>query len=113
MSLSPSLRPTREGPLLILALTLALSIYTLCQMFAPEAGDAADVHSTEQRLRHIFLGPEQVDQMVRQALHFCWMSLPKERRTVDEAEKQLRRLVDRALKDFREDREAFGKSCPE
>jgi hypothetical protein len=35
------------------------------------------------------------------------MSLPKERRTVEELEKQVRRLVDRALRDFREDRDAF------
>jgi hypothetical protein len=38
------------------------------------------------------------------------MSLPKGRRTPEEMEKQLRRLFERALKDFREDREAFGKS---
>jgi hypothetical protein len=56
-----------------------------------------------------FFGPPQVDQMIRQAIQYCWMSLPKERRTPEELEKQLRRLLDRALKDFREDREAFGK----
>jgi hypothetical protein len=54
-------------------------------------------------------GPHQIDQLVRQAIQFCWMSLPKDRRTAEELEKQIRRLVDRALKDFREDREAFGK----
>jgi hypothetical protein len=37
------------------------------------------------------------------------MSLPKERRTVEELEQQIRRIVDRALRDFREDRQAFGK----
>jgi hypothetical protein len=36
------------------------------------------------------------------------MGLPQERRTADELEKQIRRMVDRALKDFREDRQAFG-----
>src|SRR5437867_2388628 len=40
MSLSPSLRPTREGPLLMLALALVLTVcMPLYQMFAPEAGD--------------------------------------------------------------------------
>src|SRR5262245_43809222 len=59
MSLSPSLRPTREGPLLMLALALVLTIcMPLYQMFAAEASD--DARSTEQRLRHIFLGPEQI-----------------------------------------------------
>jgi len=57
-----------------------------------------------------FFGPAQVDQTVRQAIHFCWMGLPKERRTVDELEMQVRRIVDRALKDFRDDAAAFGLS---
>jgi hypothetical protein len=55
-----------------------------------------------------FFGPQQVDQTIRQAIQFCWMSLPKDRRTSDELESQMRRLVDRALKDFRDDRKAFG-----
>jgi hypothetical protein len=55
-------------------------------------------------------GPSQVDQTVRQAVQFCWMALPKEHRNADELERQIRRIVDRALKDFREDSEAFGRS---
>lgn len=54
-------------------------------------------------------GPGQVDQMIRQGVHFCWMALPKERRTVEELERQVRRVVDRALRDFREDQAAFGR----
>jgi hypothetical protein len=38
------------------------------------------------------------------------MALPKERRNPDELERQIRRLVDRALKDFREDCQAFARS---
>ena len=57
-----------------------------------------------------FFGPGQVDQAVRQAIHFCWMTLPKDRRNVDEVERQIRRILDRALRDFREDSEAFGRS---
>ncbi len=56
-----------------------------------------------------FFGPGQIDQFVRQAVNSCWMALPKKRRTVRELEKQMQRLLKRALKDFREDREAFGK----
>ena len=55
-----------------------------------------------------FFGPQQVDQAVRHAIQACWMALPKERRNAEEVERQIRRLVDRALRDFREDREAFG-----
>ena len=53
-------------------------------------------------------GPGQVDQTVRQALHLCWMMLPDDKKTADEAERQFRRIVDRALRDLREDNEAFG-----
>jgi hypothetical protein len=62
----------------------------------------------KQRMADLF-GPLQVDQAIRQAIQMCWMSLPKIRRTPDEMEKQIRRIVERALKDFHEDREAFGK----
>jgi hypothetical protein len=55
-------------------------------------------------------GPAQIDQTVRQALQFCWMALPKDRRNAEELERQFRRIVERALKDFREDSEAFGRS---
>ena len=56
------------------------------------------------------LSPGQIDQMIRQAVQLCWMSLPRERRNAKEVEKQLRRLLDRALKDFREDCKAFGRA---
>jgi hypothetical protein len=62
-----------------------------------------------ERLAAVF-GPGHVDQQVRQAIQICWMGLPTERRSVEEVESQIRRIVERALKDFREDREAFGKS---
>jgi hypothetical protein len=55
-------------------------------------------------------GPAQVDQSFREAIQLCWMALPKDHRNHDELEKQVRRIVDRALKDFREDSEAFGRS---
>jgi hypothetical protein len=53
-------------------------------------------------------GPGQVDDQIRRAITFCWMMLPRDRKTVDELEKQIRRIVNRALKDLREDTEAFG-----
>jgi hypothetical protein len=54
-----------------------------------------------------FFGPGQVDQIIRQAIQICWVGLPKEKKNVDEVERQIRRLVERALKDLREDGEAF------
>ena len=53
-------------------------------------------------------GPGQVDQQIRQAMHLCWMMLPEDRKTVDELERQMRRIIDRAFKDLREDTDAFG-----
>jgi hypothetical protein len=54
-------------------------------------------------------GPGQVDQMIRQGIHFCGMALPKDRKNADEPERQIRRIVDRALEDFREDQEQFSR----
>jgi len=59
------------------------------------------------RLR-AFFGPQQVDESVRRAIQMCWMALPDERKNVGEVEKQIRRIVDRALRDLREDSDAFG-----
>ena len=54
-----------------------------------------------------FMGPGAVDEQIRQAIHFCWMMLPAERRTVNEVEQEIRRIVERALKALREDEERF------
>lgn len=54
-------------------------------------------------------GPGHVDQCIRQAIQMCWMSLPADRQTVDEVEKQIRRLTERALTNIREDHDAFGR----
>ena len=67
--------------------------------------DASDEESFD-KMREMF-GPTQVDQQIRQAIHFCWMGLPKEKRNVDELERQVRRLVDRAFRDVREDFDEF------
>ena len=61
----------------------------------------------EQDMSRLF-GPGHVDQVIRQAIQACWMGLPKEKRNVQEVESQIRRLVDRALANLREDHEAFG-----
>ncbi|MFL5329352.1 MAG: hypothetical protein ACJ8C4_10600 [Gemmataceae bacterium] len=60
----------------------------------------------QERLR-TFFSPQQVDQQIRQAIQFCWMALPPDQQNVDGVEKQIRRIVDRALRDFREDADSF------
>lgn len=61
----------------------------------------------EDKMRQLF-GPGHIDQFVRQAIQTCWMMLPKDRRTMDELDKEIRRLFERGLRDFRDDSEAFG-----
>jgi hypothetical protein len=73
-----------------------------------ECFDGGDDNASEG-LASMF-GPGHVDHAVRQAINFCWMMLPKERKTADNLESEVRRLFERALKDFREDSAAFGKT---
>ena len=49
------------------------------------------------------MGPGHVDQLVRQAIMSCWMALPKEKKNVGCLEAEIRRIVERALRDARED----------
>jgi len=54
------------------------------------------------------VGPHQVDHQIRQAIQFCWMALPAERRNAKEVENEIRRIVDRVLRDLHEDADSFG-----
>jgi hypothetical protein len=66
-----------------------------------------DDPESRDRIRSL-MGPGQVDQQIRQAIQFAWMMLPDERKTVTEVERVIRQVVDRALKNFRDDAEAFN-----
>lgn len=74
-----------------------------------KAGDGDDDKPNPMEQMSEMFGPGHVDQVVRQAISSCWMALPKERRNVEEVEKEIRRLVDRALANLREDQNAFGR----
>lgn len=60
-----------------------------------------------QSMSHL-MGPHAVDQQIRQAVSLCWMVLPEEKKTVEAVEAEIRRIVDRALKDLRDDAAVFG-----
>jgi hypothetical protein len=49
-----------------------------------------------------------IDQGIRSAIGSIWMALPPARQNVDEVQRQLQWLVDRAIADLREDASAFG-----
>lgn len=53
------------------------------------------------------MSPSQVDQSVRSALQMCWMMLPSKKKTPEDVEAQFRKLVDRAIRDMREDFDTF------
>lgn len=67
---------------------------------------STDDPDAEEKMRQIF-DVSMVDQFVRQAIQTCWMCLPANKKTVEEVERQMHRLMKRALKDLREDRKAF------
>jgi hypothetical protein len=71
------------------------------QQFDPDDPNASEAIRS-------MLSPQHVDQQIRQAIQFCWMVLPPEKRTVAEVEAQIRRIVDRALQDLRDDASSFG-----
>ena len=54
------------------------------------------------------LGPQAVDHAIRSAITTCWMMLPDERKNVASLEAEIRRVVDRALANLKEDAGAFG-----
>ena len=51
------------------------------------------------RMRQL-IGPGHVDEQIRQAVQFAWMSLPQERKTVAEVERVIRQIVERALQEL-------------
>lgn len=54
------------------------------------------------------LGPQALDQAIGQAISTCWMMLPEKKKSVAAVEVEIRRVVDRALANLREDASAFG-----
>lgn len=66
-----------------------------------------DPEEARKAMREMF-GPQAVDQGIRQAITTCWMMLPDEKKNVAAVEAEIRRIVDRALDNFRQDAEAFG-----
>ena len=74
---------------------------------ASAGGGDVEREKAKNAMRDMF-GPSAVDQAIRGAIAQCWMMLPEDRRHVDAVETEIRRLVDRALSNLREDARAFG-----
>ena len=67
----------------------------------------AEVSQMSEEGERPHISPSDPDQDIRHAIKTCWVVLPEEMRNVNEVERQIRRLVDRALRDFRDDFEEF------
>ena len=77
-------------------------------MFSSHEGHLPDEGGDpEQRMRSMFR-PMGADQAIRQAISTCWMMLPQDKKSVETVESEIRRLVDRALNNLREDAQSFG-----
>ncbi len=74
------------------------------------ASDDMDPQQTEKASRAIrdMLGPQAVDQAVRQAISTCWMILPEGKKNVATLEAEMRRVFKRAIANLNEDAGAFG-----
>lgn len=58
-------------------------------------------------MRDMF-GPGAVESQINSAISTCWMLLPKKKRTPDAVAAEVRRIVERALANLKEDAKAFG-----
>jgi hypothetical protein len=62
----------------------------------------------EQQAAAGLMGPTTVDMHIRAAIRWCWMTLPSDKRCSRTVHSEIRRLVERALRDLDEDAKAFG-----
>ena len=53
-------------------------------------------------------GPGLVDSALRDAICQCWLVMPPSKRTPHDVEAEIRRVIDRAMKDLHDDARAFG-----
>jgi hypothetical protein len=75
--------------------------------FEMGAGDGGPDDESIENMRKAF-GPGQVEDSLRHAISICWMSLPPDKKNVDEVERQIRRILERTFKALREDEDAFS-----
>jgi len=75
--------------------------------FEAHGDDGGDEDEAFKRMRKMF-GPGHVESALRQAISCCWMSLAPDKKSIDEVERQIRRILDRVFKALREDEDAFS-----
>lgn len=68
---------------------------------------SSDDPESRKKMRNMF-GPQQIDQAIGQAISMCWMMMPEGRKNPDAVAAEIRRIVERALANMKEDADAFG-----
>ena len=74
----------------------------------PEKAHVSLIGKKEGHPLREMMGPLGVDMAIRQAVQQCWMSIPEEHRSVEKVEQEVLRIVQRVIRDFKEDAQAFG-----
>ncbi len=72
-------------------------------MFISDSGESAVKESFRS-----MMGPMMVDHLIREAIQHCWMIMPEGKKEANAVEAEIRRLVERAIKDMKEDAQRFG-----
>jgi hypothetical protein len=67
--------------------------------------DPKDPESLSKVLRQ--MSPDAANDSIRRAIVFGWWLLPKDQRTEENLEREIRGLVDDAIRRFREDKDRF------
>jgi hypothetical protein len=85
-----------------------MAFHSTCVSSDSGGGGEAD---PKNAMREMF-GPGGVNQQVRAAISTCWMMLPEDRRNPESVAAEVRRIVERALANVKEDATAFGFDAP-
>jgi hypothetical protein len=73
--------------------------------FCGDSGD--DPEKAAKGMRDMF-GPQAFDNAIRQAISLCWMMLPDDKKNVAAVESEVRWVVERALKNLKDDASVFA-----
>ncbi len=76
-------------------------------MMSCHAFDSSD-DADAQKSMHDAFGPQAVDQAIGQTISTCWMLMPPDKKNPEAVGVEIRRIVERALANLKEDGDAFG-----
>ena len=78
-----------------------------CVTAASNGGEGKGEGDPKNAMRDMF-GPASIDQQIRAAISTCWMMLPADKKNHETVAAEVRRILERALSNLKEDAKAFG-----